>query len=181
MAVNGVMEPSLMLTVRYRNAMSALPPKADMCSAQSHVRFGPKADMSYVRLVGIGRERRDINQERCPLWAKRAAPASLRLQIERDRLHRPHIARGHHVGGCRGVFLEMLGRPVFLGCRIVVIDLKEKHMVRVGGRYHDVILAAARFLDRSRAILLDRREILVQFCRRDVEIDRVDDWSIGLR
>jgi len=26
--------------------MSALPPKADMCSALAHVRFGPKADMS---------------------------------------------------------------------------------------------------------------------------------------
>jgi hypothetical protein len=27
--------------------MSALPPKADMCSALDHVCFGPKADMSY--------------------------------------------------------------------------------------------------------------------------------------
>jgi hypothetical protein len=26
--------------------MSALPPKADMCSAQAHVRFGPIADIS---------------------------------------------------------------------------------------------------------------------------------------
>jgi len=26
--------------------MSALPPKADMCSALGHVRFGPKADMA---------------------------------------------------------------------------------------------------------------------------------------
>ena len=26
-------------------AMSALPPKADSCSAATHVRFGPKADM----------------------------------------------------------------------------------------------------------------------------------------
>jgi len=25
--------------------MSALPPKADICSAQAHVRFGPKADI----------------------------------------------------------------------------------------------------------------------------------------
>ena len=25
--------------------MSALPPKADMCSALGHVRFGPKADI----------------------------------------------------------------------------------------------------------------------------------------
>ena len=28
-----------------RNAMSALPPKADMCSAPAHVRFVPKADI----------------------------------------------------------------------------------------------------------------------------------------
>src|SRR5262245_46699433 len=28
-----------------QNAMSALPPKADMCSAKAHVCFGPKADM----------------------------------------------------------------------------------------------------------------------------------------
>ena len=31
-------------TFRSAIAMSALPPKADMCSAQAHVRFGPKAD-----------------------------------------------------------------------------------------------------------------------------------------
>src|SRR5262249_54856381 len=28
-----------------RNALSALPPKADMCSARGYVRFGPKADI----------------------------------------------------------------------------------------------------------------------------------------
>jgi hypothetical protein len=27
--------------------MSALPPKADMCSATAHVCFGPKADISH--------------------------------------------------------------------------------------------------------------------------------------
>ena len=27
------------------NSMSALPPKADMCTATAHVRFGPKADI----------------------------------------------------------------------------------------------------------------------------------------
>jgi len=30
--------------------MSALPPKADMCSAQAHVCFGPKADIGVIRL-----------------------------------------------------------------------------------------------------------------------------------
>jgi hypothetical protein len=28
-------------------AMSALPPKADMCGANRHVCFGPKADMDF--------------------------------------------------------------------------------------------------------------------------------------
>jgi len=28
-----------------QKVMSALPPKADMCSALAHVRFGPKTDM----------------------------------------------------------------------------------------------------------------------------------------
>src|SRR5262245_62980721 len=29
-------------------AMSALPPKADICTALAHVRFGPKADMPHL-------------------------------------------------------------------------------------------------------------------------------------
>src|SRR5262245_31980072 len=33
-------------TSAVQNAMSALPPKADMCSARAHVRFGPKADIA---------------------------------------------------------------------------------------------------------------------------------------
>src|SRR5262245_26034081 len=32
-------------TCALQNVMSALPPKADMCSAHAHVCFGPKADM----------------------------------------------------------------------------------------------------------------------------------------
>jgi hypothetical protein len=31
--------------------MSALPPKADMCSANRHVRFGPEADMQHKLLL----------------------------------------------------------------------------------------------------------------------------------
>jgi hypothetical protein len=40
--------------------MSALPPKADMCSATTDVRFGPKADISllFYQLVGTGEQRR---------------------------------------------------------------------------------------------------------------------------
>jgi hypothetical protein len=32
-----------------KKVMSALPPKADMCSAKAHVCFGPKADSTIVR------------------------------------------------------------------------------------------------------------------------------------
>jgi hypothetical protein len=31
-----------------QQAMSALPPKADMCGARAHVRFGPKADINIA-------------------------------------------------------------------------------------------------------------------------------------
>jgi len=34
--------------------MSALPPKADVCSANRHVCFGPKADILFDNLVGAG-------------------------------------------------------------------------------------------------------------------------------
>jgi len=34
--------------------MSALPPKADMCSALADVRFGPKADMQVVEISTPG-------------------------------------------------------------------------------------------------------------------------------
>jgi hypothetical protein len=32
-----------------RKVMSALPPKADMCGANGHVCFGPKADICSIR------------------------------------------------------------------------------------------------------------------------------------
>ena len=48
--------------------MSALPPKADMCSALAHVRFGPKADMhetTYLkkedRLAAVSPKIRGLN------------------------------------------------------------------------------------------------------------------------
>ena len=34
-------------TCAVQKVMSALPPKADMCSAQAHVRFVPKADYDW--------------------------------------------------------------------------------------------------------------------------------------
>jgi hypothetical protein len=35
-------------TYAVQNGMSALPPKADICSAVAHVRFGPKADIGPI-------------------------------------------------------------------------------------------------------------------------------------
>ena len=43
-------------TCAVQNGMSALPPKADMCSATSDVRFVPIADIAHwtVRLASLG-------------------------------------------------------------------------------------------------------------------------------
>ena len=40
-------------TYAVQNIMSALPPKADMCSALGHVRFGPKADIASCPSGGL--------------------------------------------------------------------------------------------------------------------------------
>src|SRR5262249_60266541 len=47
--------------------MSALPPKADMCSAHAHVCFGPKADItaSFDRFVGTGEYCRRNDEAQC--------------------------------------------------------------------------------------------------------------------
>src|SRR5262245_41796702 len=62
--------------------MSALPPKADMCSALANVRFGPEADMCSARLVSAKGQRRKSFQ------------GLLGWQI------------GHHRGGRRGLRLD---------------------------------------------------------------------------
>ena len=42
-----------------QRTMSALPPKADMCSALAHVCFGPKADMIlFDHFISAGEQRR---------------------------------------------------------------------------------------------------------------------------
>jgi hypothetical protein len=43
-------------TCAVQNGMSALPPKADICSALAHVCFGPIADIPPVRLMHKGRK-----------------------------------------------------------------------------------------------------------------------------
>jgi hypothetical protein len=55
----------------YFNAMSALPPKADMCGATTDVRYGLKAGIDASRSGG---ERFGLRQELCHI-------PSLRLQM----------------------------------------------------------------------------------------------------
>jgi hypothetical protein len=45
-------------TFAVQNGMSALPPKADMCGANTNVRFVPKADIGHLfdHLIGAGDE-----------------------------------------------------------------------------------------------------------------------------
>jgi hypothetical protein len=42
-------------TFAAQNAMSALPPKADMCGATSDVCFGPKADIAAYSITSSAR------------------------------------------------------------------------------------------------------------------------------
>jgi hypothetical protein len=66
---------------RLQEAMSALPPKADMCGATSDVRFGSKADMCGARAhVRFTPESGHMQRNhRCPLWAKSRHCTSLCL------------------------------------------------------------------------------------------------------
>jgi hypothetical protein len=48
MSVNGMSALGHKRTFALQNAMSALPPKADMCGATSDVRFGPIADIGTI-------------------------------------------------------------------------------------------------------------------------------------
>ena len=56
-----------------RKVMSALAPKADMCSALAHVCFGPKADSCsaakrslFDHLIGASEQRRRHGDAECP-------------------------------------------------------------------------------------------------------------------
>jgi hypothetical protein len=54
-------------TFAMQNGMSALPPKADICSALAHVRFVPIADItpSFDHSVGPREQRRRHRQPEC--------------------------------------------------------------------------------------------------------------------
>src|SRR5262249_18383141 len=73
-------------TFAVQEAMSALPPKADMCGAKADVRYGPKADMCdakpNVRYGPIA-----VTNE-CPLKAK-CGYISLHMQCAFGHLPRP--------------------------------------------------------------------------------------------
>jgi len=73
--------------------MSALPPKADICSAQRHVRYGPKADISAKRRVALWvRSRHFAMRQRCPLYPQERIIWRVG-QIGVRRLTRRKIAR----------------------------------------------------------------------------------------
>jgi hypothetical protein len=54
-------------TYALQKAMSALLPKADMCSALAHVCFGPKADIKSLpdHIAGAGKHRRRNCEAEC--------------------------------------------------------------------------------------------------------------------
>jgi len=54
-------------------AMSALPPKADMCAAQAHVCFGPKADIRFLLTKARSQSRNACNRRAWQLSLLREA------------------------------------------------------------------------------------------------------------
>jgi hypothetical protein len=93
-------------TYAVQKGMSALPPKADMCGATAHVRFGPKADVASLidDLVGAGEKRRwEGESERfCGLEVDR--------QLELGRLQEWQIG-----------WLRALKNTTDIGARLVVL------------------------------------------------------------
>jgi len=57
------------LYLRHEFAMSALPPKADMCGAKLNVRFGPQADIGFAYrlrfLLAMGRRQPQLARAVC--------------------------------------------------------------------------------------------------------------------
>jgi hypothetical protein len=92
--------------------MSALPPKADMCAATRHVRFGPKADIAgdfrgihFAQPITRNRRRRLARQVNratqtvsgcccCNFWHGLISSPAIRPVIPRRALCPPYAARG---------------------------------------------------------------------------------------
>jgi len=97
-------------TYAVQNGMSALPPKADMCSAVVHVCFGPKADIKLLdHLIGAGEQSGGHCQAECRCG----------FQIDRQfvfvwRLHR-QISRflaledAIDITGSAVIFVQLIG------------------------------------------------------------------------
>ena len=71
-----------------RVKMSALPPKADMCSAVASVRFGPKADISlgggpvlHVQVQGTRGRRRLSDFNEVSIWIAHVTPQFRRMNL----------------------------------------------------------------------------------------------------
>src|SRR5262249_40723521 len=74
-------------TFALHQPMSALPPKADICSAPAHVRFGPKADIQAMPLpLVVGQLLGRITRAH---WYIFRAPAHCRLLTFRARYRLP--------------------------------------------------------------------------------------------
>src|SRR5262245_60102211 len=67
--------------------MSALPPKADMCGANTNVRYGPKADIDTSRLFDhfIGAEQDGLGQFEAECLGGLAIEDELKLRHALDR------------------------------------------------------------------------------------------------
>src|SRR5262249_31528849 len=77
-------------TYAVQNPMSALPPKADSCSAQADVRFGPKADMDYfTQFLPSG----DVNVNRPDSVQSMRIGSPVNIMLARAAIVRARIAK----------------------------------------------------------------------------------------
>src|SRR5262249_41558270 len=101
-------------TYALQQAMSALPPKADMCSATRDVRFGPKADIRQNEFEGLpiidAAESEEITVSACHRVSRRCS-----RQKSRERPSRFQKARRDPNDGARGRLELTL---VCLGCAV---------------------------------------------------------------
>src|SRR5262249_51604361 len=87
-----------------QTVMSALPPKADMCSAQADVRFGPIADIAHLfdHLVG------DVQQTKWHSEPKRFGGLEVDDQIELRRLLDRQVGRFFALKDAAGIDADLM-------------------------------------------------------------------------